>query len=378
METSNVIKDDHIFAGNVENQMEVYGDANILKNKNPPKLTKLEEKCIIHYTGEGFCDLNDLFSSHGMPSEKQYIKFINIWNALDRNRMENSVTVYRGVEKIDGTKIFFQNPEGTNFSTEIQRTRCFSTFMSTSSSLEQAIGFTNVNDELGIGGIVLEIRLKQNSRAMNVEMFSQVEEEKEILVAPGFLKILEIKTRYINFQNDFNGEMTTDYNGTSVFNLPYKIFVCSYDNMNDNGKCMMSMPIFQIRKMINNENTYCRQNNKDCGGVLFYCYNCHEYFCKNHEDEFHLKSYNYIKNKNEDDDEDIENKGYHYIYEINNILKKTYNPSLLEETKAKFGMKIRKASKKIKKKTNKRKSARKSAKKSNRKSARKRSRNNLN
>lgn len=40
-------------------------------------LTPLQRHYIHAYSKEGYTELNDLFSSHGIPTEEQYINYIN-------------------------------------------------------------------------------------------------------------------------------------------------------------------------------------------------------------------------------------------------------------------------------------------------------------
>lgn len=321
--------------------MKPHNHKNILRNENGFIITELEKHYIKDYTASGYRKLNKLFSSHGIPTEEEYINFINIWNVLDRNRLEETVTVYRGITRVEDKKVFFQNPEGTDFNIDIQKTRCFTNFMSTSASLDVTYKFTEEDEKLGIAGIILAIRLKKNGRAMSLKSFSSIPKEEEILVAPGFLKILRVEY-YLVGKNP----------------LPYKFFVCDYNSLRNyprdiqrgiltEEKCMMSMPIFQIKQMIDKKNAHCYENNQDCGGDLYYCYTCNLYFCENHQKDFHIIEDDEEKNKY------IHYKYKHYIYNINNILKNTFNP---ENVKATIGMrkskkKSRKSSKNKVKKT---------------------------
>jgi hypothetical protein len=86
------------------------------------------------------------------------------------------------------------------------------------------------------------------------------------------------------------------------------------------------MPVFQLRKMIEDEDAHCYKDSRECEGDLYYCYDCNTRFCKEHATEHRISFH-------------IKHPPLH-IYDIDRILPKIYDTRLEKLKAGSFGMRI--------------------------------------
>lgn len=200
-------------------------------------LRQKQIRSINKYTGEYFGRFNRDLRENPIPSsDESLIDYVNIWNFLDTNRVNNETMVYRGVN--------ITSPEQKQeYERSLQIVNTY--FISTSLSPQIARRFLN-----GSECCTMNIIIPAGSRAINITRYSQFAEENEVLLAPGFLR----QTSLLN---------------NSIYN-------CTYENYNDNY--VINELYQRVILPINCES--CELNFNVVNPAVIYCYNCYIHLCQ--------------------------------------------------------------------------------------------------
>jgi len=150
-------------------------------------------KSIKKYTGIYYAQFNKSLRENAVPpNTEDFIVYVNLWNFLNKNRIIEPTTVYRGIRISDDNKqTFDESLERLNTS-----------YTSTSLLKDMA------NDFKWGKCCVLNINLPAGARAFDVTKYSEYNEQ-EVLLAPGFIRATGdpvdgvYECEYTNFDRNF-------------------------------------------------------------------------------------------------------------------------------------------------------------------------------
>jgi hypothetical protein len=279
-----------------EGQGEYKENLFLLSRLNTQHYYNSEINAFESYSGNAYKNLNITFKTTGYPNQSNYELYLNLWNIIDRNPLLEDIVVYRGVPDFNKTWYTNEWNRENNTISEIEESkanlRCFPSYFSASTSKDIAISFAGAN------GCVMTIHLKKGDRAFEMAKYSSISSEKEVLVAPGQLKIIKVP------QKDSKGMINVE---------------CNYSNISD--RCFNSIGINKLKPLIEErENHVCSFKNNECGGKLLFCTETEKYFCESHHNRNCIDIFNYDKFENFIKFEKYD-KINHKTYDIESLIK---------------------------------------------------------
>lgn len=176
--------------------------------ENLNKLNESEQDAIFEYTGEGYYDINkyllgDLRRDEQLYADDQLESIIQkLDSSMDKSKLPEDLVVYHGIDfyklksRPDLKKQF--DTDGAIFKSD--------TFMSASAlpfiAEEFASNRIYGKNEEPKPGILLEIRVPKNSRALYIESLSENKEEAELLIDRGSkFKVVDRKVSSVSSPN---------------------------------------------------------------------------------------------------------------------------------------------------------------------------------